>query len=183
MSETLNLSIKGVLSYPYVFEPNRDGKFEVTVLIDKKDEKTKRALDLAVKAASEEGMKGVWKGIKPASWSPVKDGDGTRENGNPYGEECRGKWVLRASSKFRPAVLGPDKSPVESASDVYGGCLAVVNVDFFPYSTNGRKGVSAGLVGVWKIRDGKRFGGRSAEEVFSGMNISDFLDDDDDLFG
>lgn len=52
MSDSI-INAKGILSYPYVFEPNKDGKFEATVLIDKGDEKTKRALDLAVKAARE----------------------------------------------------------------------------------------------------------------------------------
>jgi len=182
MSDSI-INAKGILSYPYVFEPNKDGKFEATVLIDKGDEKTKRALDLAVKAAREEGMKRVWKGIAPAGnfWSPVKDGDGTRESGTPFGEECRGKWVLRASSKIRPVVVDRDKRPLEDPSEIYGGCVAVALVSLFPYSMNGRKGVAARLEGVLKIKDGPRFG-RSGGDVFANVNVSDFLDDDDDLF-
>lgn len=42
-----------------------------------------------------------------------------------------------------------------------------VNVNFFPYNSNGKKGIGCGLNGVQKIGDGEPLSGRvTAEEAF-----------------
>ena len=178
------ICLKGVASYPYLMTPNKDGKYEITLMVDKKDEKTKREIDLAVKKAEDKGMQEVWKGVRPnGNLSPLKDGDGTRDNGNPYGDECKNKWLLRASSKFAPTVLKPDKTKMEDPAEMYGGCIVLVSVEFFPYYSNGRKGISCQLRNVWKLKDGEKLGRSSAEDDFAGINLSDILGDDDDILG
>ena len=107
--------------------------------------------------------------MPPLVASAVHDGDGVRPNGEPFGEECRGCWVFTASSKQPPQVVDVNLNPIINQSDVYSGCYARVCVNFFPYNSNGKRGVGIGLQAVQKLEDGEPLGGRvSAAEAFGG---------------
>lgn len=161
------------LSYVHLFQPraNQPGqepKYSTTILIPKSDFATKQRIDAAIQAAINKGVQTVWGGARPPQPKvPVYDGDGVRPNGDPFGPECKGHWVLTASSKQQQAVVDMSLSPIINQSEVYSGMYGRVNINFFPYSNSGNRGVGVGLGPVQKTRDGEPLGGRvSAEQAF-----------------
>lgn len=154
---------------PYANQPGAEEKYSLTLLIPKRDVATKQRIDAAIMAAAEEGMKDKWGGVRPAQLAvPIYDGDGVRPNGEAFGEECKGCWVMTASSKQRPEIVDLGLNPIIDATQIYSGMYANVNLNFFAYFNSGKKGVGCGLGPVQKTRDGEPLGGRvSAAEAFS----------------
>ena len=134
-----------------------DPKFSVTLLIPKSNPNIKQELDAAMNAAAEVGVNAKWNGVRPARIeSVVHDGDGVRPSGEPFGEECRGCWVVTASSKNKPYVCGADNVNCELApTDIYSGMYARVSINFYAYNSAGKRGVGCGLRAVMKTRDGE----------------------------
>lgn len=146
-----------------------EAKYSTTILVPKTDHACKAALDTAIKAAIDLGVGKCWNGVRPPQPSIcVHDGDGPRpSDGQAFGEECRGCWVFTASSKNAPFVVDRNVQPILQQSEIYSGVYGRVSVNFFPYNSNGKKGVGCGLNGVQKLRDGEALAGRvSAEEAF-----------------
>ncbi|NMB44827.1 MAG: DUF2815 family protein [Firmicutes bacterium] len=163
------------LSYANLFKPytrpgsTQEPKFSTTILLPKADVFTKQRIDAAVQAAIDEGVGSKWGGVRPPQLHiPIHDGDGVRpSDGMPYGDECKGHWVFTASSNRQQAVVDINVNPIIDQSEVYSGMYARVNVNFFPYNSNGRKGVGCGLGPVQKIADGEPLGGGiTAEQAF-----------------
>lgn len=155
--------------------PNGEKKYSVTILIPKSDTATKANIDAAMEAAAKEATAKTWGGVRPPYLKPViHDGDGVRDDGTPYGPECKGHWVLTASTKMKPQVVGIDNINCELApTDIYSGMYARVTIRFFGYSNSGNKGVGCGLGNVMKTRDGEPLsGGASAACDFAGIGQS-----------
>ncbi len=162
------------LSQPYANpkNPQAQPKYTVTLLIPKSDTATKADLDAAFAAAANEAVNKKWGGVRPPVIAPIiHDGDGVRTDGTPYGEECKGYWVLTASSQNKPQVVDISNINVELApQDIYSGMYARVTVNFFGFNTAGKKGVGCGLGNVLKVRDGEPLsGGASAASDFAGI--------------
>lgn len=158
--------------YASISNPGNTPKYSVTLLIPKTDTATKADIDSSIAAAAEAAVKSKWNGVKPPVIQPiVHDGDGVRQDGTKYGDECRGCWVLTASSTTKPQVVSLDNIRSELApQDVYSGMYARVTVNFFGYAKSGKKAVACGLGNVLKTRDGEPlFGGASAESDFGGL--------------
>lgn len=173
ITETTVTTDRARLSFTHLFEPyannhGQEAKYSVTVLVPKADFATKQRIDAAETAAKRQGVAKCWGGnMPPMVATAVHDGDGVRPNGEAFGEECRGCWVFTASSKQPPQVVDVNLNPIINQSDVYSGCYARVCVNFFPYNSNGKRGVGIGLQAVQKIEDGEPLGGRvSAAEAF-----------------
>lgn len=173
MVETAVTTNRARLSYehlfrPYAHKPNQEPKYSVTILVPKTDVETKRRIDAAIAAATNAGVSKCWSGAKPPVLAiPVYDGDGVRPNGEHFGAECKGCWVFTASSKNAPQVVDLSLNPIINQSEVYSGCYARVNVNFFPYNSNGKRGIGCGLNAVQKLEDGEPLGGGiSAAEAF-----------------
>lgn len=174
MTETAVTTGKARLSYEHLFTPYahqaaQEPKYSVTVLVPKSDVATKSRIDAAIAAATQNGISKCWNGVKPPIVAiPVYDGDGVRPtSGEPFGDECKGCWVFTASSKQPPQVVDLSLNPIINASEVYSGCYARVNVNFFPYNSNGKRGIGCGLNCVQKLEDGEPLGGGiSAAEAF-----------------
>lgn len=155
------------LSYVNLFQAKAvngsDPKFSVTLLIPKSDVATKAAIDKAMEEAAQDGTANKWNGVRPPKVQhPLHDGDGTRpSDGMPFGEECKGHWVITAncSENRPPQVVGLDRQPIVNHADVYSGMYGYVNINFFAYNSNGRKGIGCGLNAVMKSRDGEVLGG------------------------
>lgn len=163
------------LSYANLTQPRTpqgggDPKYSVTLLIQKTDVKTKADIDSSIRAAIQEGISKKWNGKQPPQiHTPIHDGDGKKENGEPFGDECHGCWVISASSKQKPEVVEQSLAPIINASDIYSGMYARVTIRFFAYDSNGKRGIGCGLGNVMKTRDGEPLSGHSSAE-------SDFAD-------
>lgn len=147
---------------PYAFQPGQDEKFSTTILLPKTDTATKQRIDAAIAAAKQKGATGSWNGVvPPVVPDPIWDGDGVKQDGTPFGPECKGHWVFtaRSSADYPPEVVDRMGNPIINQTDIYSGCYARVNVEFWPYNFNGKKGVGCSLGPVQKLRDGEALGG------------------------
>ena len=166
------------LSYCNVFQPreNMNGKkeYSVTLLIPKSDTATLQKINDAIQAAAQKGMDGAWGGAMPPQLpTPIHDGDGVKESGEPYGDECKGHWVLsaRSNENHPPEVVDQNLNKILDQTAVYSGCYAHVYINFYPYgggNTGFKKGVGCGLGPIQKVADGEPLGGSapSASSVF-----------------
>ena len=154
----------------YAQQPGAEPKFSATLLIPKSDVGTKQRIDAAIQAAIAEGVAGKWNGARPPQPpTPVYDGDGLRPNGEMFGEECKGHWVMTANSKQQQEIVDMQMNPIFDSTQVYSGMYARVVINFFAYNAAGKKGIGCGLGPVQKTRDGEPLGGRmSAAEAFGG---------------
>lgn len=159
------------ISYQHLINPNKDNLYMATILISKTDVATYNDLISSRDAAYEQGVKNKWNGSRPQMRYPlIYDGDGVRPSGEPFGPECKGHWVLTASSKQKPQCVHISNIHSELLpTDVYSGMYARVTVNFYPFDVNGNRGVGCGLGNVCKTRDGEPLSGRANAE-------SDFAD-------
>lgn len=167
------------LSYVNAFRPREDKngrlRYSVTLLIPKSDTETVQKINDAIQVAAQKGLDGAWSGAMPPQLpTPIHDGDGVRESGEPYGAECKDHWVMTASSdeNHPPEVVDQNLNKILDATALYSGCYAHVCVNFYPYGggTSGfKKGVGCGLGPIQKVADGEALGGGapSASSVFS----------------
>ena len=147
---------------PYAFQAGQEEKYSTTILLPKTDTATKARIDAAIQAAKQKGASGAWNGVvPPVVPDPIWDGDGVKQDGTPFGQECKNHWVFTARSNpdYPPEVVDQFGNPIINHSDVYSGCYALVNVEFYPYNFNGKKGVGCSLGPVKKMRDGEALGG------------------------
>lgn len=161
-------------SYANVFEPrannNGDPKYSCAILIPKDNAAAVKLVQDAIAAAQEIGKSSKWGGKIPRPCkTPLRDGDLDRDD--PVYE---GHWFINASAstKSKPAVKILDGGILADAldnEDFYSGCYGAAVLNFFPYDSNGNKGVGAGLNVVLKTRDGDRLSG--------GINADDALAD------
>lgn len=160
------------LSYVHLFQPyarqGQEPRYSVTILIPKSDVATKQRIDAAIQTAIQKGISGVWNGARPPQpKTPIWDGDGVRQNGEPFGPEAKGHWVLTASSKQQQAIVDANLNPIINQTEVYSGMYGRVNINFFAFSNSGNRGIGAGLGPVQKLADGEPLGGQvSAEQAF-----------------
>ena len=168
------------LSFVHLFTPrvnpnanNAEPKYSVTLLIPKHDVATKQRIDAAINATIQEGISSRWNGVRPPVLAfPIHDGDGVKpSDGMPFGEECKGHWVITASSKAdrKPDVVDINLNPIINQSEIYSGIYALVSIRFFAYTNSGKKGIGCGLGNVQKLEDGTALsGGTSAASDFGG---------------
>jgi hypothetical protein len=167
------------LSYEHVWEPasinGGEPKYSASLIIPKSDKKTVAAIQDAVDAAIEEGI-GKFGGKKPNKAVlklPLRDGDTERED-----EAYRNAFFVNANSRTAPQVVDRAVKPILDRSEVYSGCYIRASVTFYPFNSNGNKGVACGLNNIQKVRDGEPLGGRAnAEDDFTALDgmEEDFL--------
>lgn len=163
------------LTTPRAAQQGAEPKYSVTLLIPKTDTATKADIDVAIQAAANDALAKVWNGARPPVLKvPIYDGDGVRPSGVPFGDECKGHWVMTASTKNKPQVVGIDNINCELApADIYSGMYGRVTVRFFGYSNSGNKGIGCGLGNVLKTRDGEPLAGQaSAASDFAGIGAA-----------
>lgn len=158
------------LTAPRASQQGGEAKYSVTLLIPKSDTATYQNILSSIEAAAVDTQSKLWNGIRPPVLPvPIHDGDGVRESGVPFGAECKGHWVITASSKNKPQVVHQSDVNTELApQDIFSGMYARVTVNFFGYFNNGKKGIGCGLGNVMKTRDGEPLaGGASAASDFA----------------
>lgn len=166
-------------SYVNLTQPKASGddgkpKYSMTLLIPKTDTTTVADIKASIEAAAQKGISSIWNGTRPKLSELLHDGDGVKPDAQtPYSAECKGHWVLNASTTTRPEVVGMDNISVQLApQDIYSGMYARVTLNFYPYK-NRKVGVGCGLGNVLKTRDGEPLGGgASAAADFAGIGQS-----------
>ena len=150
------------LTKPYAMQPGAPEKYSVTCLLPKTDVATKQRMDAAIQMAIQKGVQDKWNGVKPPNVkTPVWDGDGVKNDGTPFGPECKGCWVFTASTfaESKPEIVDASMNPIINGSDIYSGMYGHVNINAFPYANSGNRGIGFGLGPVQKTRDGEVLGG------------------------
>lgn len=175
------------LSFVHLFRPTRMGdddnskeKYSVSILIPKNHPQIAE-IQAKIATAKEGGMKGKFQGKLPVNWkNPLRDGDEKFAEDPEKYAEYEGHFYINASSGTKPTVVGPKREPITDESAVYSGVWGRVSVNFYPFNSNGNKGVAAGLNNVQKGKDGEALGGKpSAEQDFSDLpEIEEEADDD-----
>lgn len=188
MSNTKVVTGKVRLSFVHIFEPHAsveggDTKYSVTLLIPKSDTDTVSKIQAAIKEARESFCAKNGPTSLPAKpKTTIHDGDGVRENGEPFGPECKGCYVMTVSSNQKPVIVDAFLNEITDPGEVYSGCYGRAAINFYGYSRAGKKGISAGLLSVQKLTDGEPFGTvGSADDFNDGYSIDVEVDDEDDF--
>ena len=159
---------------PYSNNPDLPPKYSTTVLLPKSDLNSKQRLDAAIQAAAQKGLNEKWNGVMPpVVANPIHDGDGVRQDGTPFADECKGCWVFTVSANAdrQPQIVDQNVQPILNQSEIYSGVYANVAINVFPYMHTGKKGVGFGLTHIQKVRDGEVLGGApvSADKLFAAL--------------
>ena len=184
MADATTKVVTGLVRLSYVqifskksFTEGTDAKYSLCVLVPKKDTKTLKKIQAAMKSAAEEGISTKFNGKKPSNLHmPLRDGDEERADEAP---EYKGMYFFNCKSDRKPGIVDKDCNEILDPDEVYSGCWGRVSVNFYPYSVNGNKGVAVGLNNVQKLKDDQRLGGvaASAEDDFN--DDFEFSEDDD----
>ncbi|RUP39784.1 MAG: DUF2815 family protein [Acinetobacter sp.] len=168
------------LSYLHIWEPAAVGdstekKYSASLIIPKKDKATLDKIKAAIDAAIEQG-KGKWGGKIPKNLKlPLRDGDAERDD-----EAYEGSMFLNANAKTQPGIVDKNRQKILDQDEVYSGCYGVASITFYPFDSNGNRGIACGLNHIMKVKDGEPLGGRStAESDFATVKV----EDEDDFLG
>lgn len=163
MSKVVTNKIR--FSYVNVFEPREMGgelKYSVVILIPKSDTDTYNRILAEINRIAQEAVSPTFGGVMPANLAiPLYDGDGLKQNGEAYGQECKGHWVINAKSGMAPDVVDANCNPIINKSEFYSGCYGRASLNFYAYNKNGNKGIGCGLGNVQKLEDGQPLDGRT----------------------
>lgn len=145
---------------PKAQNPGDTPRYSVQILIPKTDTATVQDIMNSIEAAAQKAVNEKWGGVRPNFAPILHDGDGVKPDaGTPYSEECKGHWVLNASSTQKPGVVDISNINVDLApQDIYSGMYARVTLNFYGYK-NRKTGVGCGLGNVMKTREGEALGG------------------------
>jgi hypothetical protein len=151
------------VSFPYVLEKDKNGKYGVAMIFDKADTDME-ILETAVAAAIVE----KWGLKRPKSLLlPILDGDDTDR------DEYQGKFYINGKcGKYKPGLINSEKQPIEDPEEFYPGCWARAVITLYSWDnpTVGKKGVSVNVRSLMKIRDDEPLIGRvKAEDDFDGV--------------
>ena len=179
-NETKVITGKVRFSYANVFEPKSingsDEKYSTSILIDKKDTKTIKAIRNAIEAAKQAGVSKFGGKIPAKLKEPLRDGDEEREDDENY----KGKYFVNANATTKPGLVDIKGRPIIDPTEFYSGCYGYASITFYAFNSKGNKGIACGLNNLMKTDDGEPLGGRSrAEDDFANLiteDEDDFLD-------
>lgn len=184
MADATTKVVTGLVRLSYVqifskksFTEGTDAKYSLCILVPKKDTKTLKKIQAAMKSAAEEGISTKFNGKKPSNLHmPLRDGDEERADKAP---EYKGMYFFNCKSDRKPGIVDKDCNEIMDPDEVYSGCWGRVSVNFYPYSVNGNKGVAVGLNNVQKLKDDQRLGGAAASAEDDFNDDFEFSEDDD----
>jgi len=164
------------LSYVNLVTPRaqnqgEEPKYSCQILIPKTDTATLNDIRNSMEAAAQIAVNKVWGGVRVKYPDILHDGDGVKPDaGTPYAPECKGHWVLNASTTRKPQVVHISNIKGELApQDIYSGMYARVTLNFYGFKKK-KAGIGCGLGNVLKVADGEPLsGGASAEADFGDL--------------
>ena len=166
-------------SFVHIFEPQSvngsEPKYSCSFIIPKSDTETIGKIQAAIEEAKQNGVS-KWGGkIPPNLKLPLRDGDIDRSDDPNYA----GAYFVNANSNERPGVVDRRRVPITDPLEVYSGCYVRASITFYPFNTNGNRGIACGLQNIQKWCDGEPLNGRvRAEDEFDAL---DDVDDEDFL--
>ena len=166
-------------SFVHIFEPQSVNgsapRYSCSFIIPKSDAETIGKIRAAIEEAKQSGVT-KWGGkIPPSLKLPLRDGDIDRPDDPNYA----GAYFVNANSNERPGVVDRRRVPVTDPLEVYSGCYVRASITFYPFNTNGNRGIACGLQNIQKWCDGEPLNGRvRAEDEFDAL---DDVDDEDFL--
>lgn len=169
------------ISFANIWEPRSvngsEEKYSVSLLIPKSDKATLANIHKAIEAAKEAAQSKRWGGkIPPNLKLPLHDGDTERGDDENY----QGMMYFNATSKDAPQIVDRKVQPILDPMECGSGDYCNVSVNFYGFSTNGNRGVAAGLQNIQLVKHGERLAGKaSASSDFEAIEG----DDDSDVFG
>lgn len=183
MSKTKVITGPVVLSYLNCWDPKSINgskpKYSVSLIIKKDQTETIKKIEKAMRAAYEEGLpklKGTGKTAPSYDMikKPLRDGDLERPDDPNYADS----YFINCNSDIAPGVVDKDRNPILDRSEMYSGVIGRASINIYAYSTNGAKGLAAGLNHLQKLKDGTPLGSRTrAEDDFAtDEGVEDFLD-------
>ena len=158
------IKIKGILSYPHLFQarsvqPGDDPKFSVTVLLKKGDPQiaTVQAVIDACK------LNGFPAGFPATGKVFMKDGDETGKH--------PGYMMVQANCRAdqRPIVVDSNLQPVTDPSQVYAGAIAWASLNTSNYNMPVNKGVGCYINGVMVTGEEGELGRIDGRPTVDGM--------------
>lgn len=179
--------ITGKVRFSYVnifksraFQSGQDAKYSVCLLIPKDDKATVNKIRAAIEEAIQEGIASKWGGKKPGNLKlPLRDGDDERADEAP---EYESMFFLNANSTQKPGIVDKDLNEILDPDEVYSGSWGRASINFYPFNTNGNKGVGVGLNNIQKLKDDEQLGAaRASAETDFGDGYEDDEDDEDDF--
>ena len=129
-----------------------------------------------LKAKVAEVAKATWPGRSLKELQlPFKRGEEEQKKAEAKGKDgsfYAGTVAVKMTSKYQPRVVGPDRNEIVDPGQVYSGAYyyAEVNVVAYPATNaNASDGVKCYLNFLMKFKDGTRVAGRTAKDVFAGI--------------
>ena len=170
----------GRISFPNLLKPKLNDmnpaapkmEYSVDILFTKDTDISvlKNAVDKAI------GEK--W-GAKPPKGlrSPIKDGDGHKNNGEPYAPEYHDHYFVTLKTTRKPGVVDAATQPIIAEEDIYGGCYGRASFNSFAYEKGGNKGVSLSLINFQNVKEGEPFGASRIDAEIEFDAVSEGADD------
>ena len=162
-------------SFVHIFEPQSINgsapKYSISLIIPKSDTATLGKIQAAIDEAIQNGIANKWAGKRPANLKlPLRDGDAERPEDETYADS----YFINATSQEKPGVVDRKRLPITDPLTVYSGCYIRASVNFYPFNTNGNRGVAAGLGNIQFWCDGEPLSGRvKAEDEFDALDAED----------
>ena len=166
-------------SFVHVFEPQSvngsEPKYSISLIIPKSDTETLNSIRAAIEEAKQNGATSKWSGkIPPNLKMPLRDGDVDRPDDDAYANA----YFINANSNEKPGIVDRKRVPITDPLAIYSGCYVRASINFYPFNSNGNKGISAGLANIQFWCDGEPLNGRvRAEDEFDALDA----DDEDDF--
>lgn len=167
------------LFHPYSFNESDTEEYSVVALFPKNTDLKK--LKKAIKKVANNKWPG--KNSKKIRMPEFKDGDELEDSNGESLKETEDKIVINFRTKLRkPLVLDKHRQPITDEEEIYGGCYGVAVVEPYAWENQFGKGVSIGLQGFQKTRDGERFASSITVDDFEDIDENDNEDDEDEFF-
>ena len=146
----------------------------MSLVIPKSDVETIGKIRAAIEEAKQNGISSKWGGkIPPNLKLPLRDGDVERPDDAAYANS----YFVNATSYEKPGIVDRKRIPLTDPLSIYSGCYVRASINFYPFNTNGLRGISAGLQNLQFWCDGEPLNGRvKAEDEFDALDAED--DDD-----
>ncbi len=165
------------LSRPDEGQEYSDGKYKVTLVLDKGDENVEAFIaDIAEK--SKEALEQEFSKVPKNARMPFKDGDDTDK------EEFEGKYLIVTKTKFQPGFVDSAKQPLDDETFPMSGDVVRASFALIPYKAGGAIGVTSQLRNVMLIdkrNSGSGFDDFAELEVDTPKQTKESNDEDFDI--